>query len=257
MPDIELSERAEEILADLWVRREQQKEGPPLAGEDTEAGLRELAAAGLIDEGTGQASLTEEGEREAAGIVRRERLAERLLVDVVNLGETAATEVACKFEHLLRRGIDDEICTLLGHPKVCPHGSPIPPGECCRAGAREAGKIVSALCDLSPGQGGIIAYIHGRQPAMMQRMLVSLVRVNGTGARRSRGISGNIANRRAQQEAGKVVYCALFGNSIRECGVTRKVVSTAAGPTRQRPIQQLRLEVHQAAVPAGGTYLGQ
>ncbi|HET6494578.1 MAG TPA: metal-dependent transcriptional regulator [Thermoleophilia bacterium] len=171
MPDIELSERAEEILADLWVRREQQKEGPPLAGEDTEAGLRELAAAGLIDEGTGQASLTEEGEREAAGIVRRERLAERLLVDVVNLGETAATEVACKFEHLLRRGIDDEICTLLGHPKVCPHGSPIPPGECCRAGAREAGKIVSALCDLSPGQGGIIAYIHGRQPAMMQRML--------------------------------------------------------------------------------------
>ena len=171
MPDIELSERAEEILADLWVKREQQNEGPALAGEDTEAALRELAAAGLVDEGGGRASLTEEGEREAAGIVRRERLAERLLVDVVNLGETAATEVACRFEHLLRRGIDDEICTLLGHPKVCPHGSPIPPGECCRSGAREAGKVVSALCDLSPGQGGVIAYIHGRQPAMMQRML--------------------------------------------------------------------------------------
>jgi len=171
MPDIELSERAEEILADLWVKREQQNEGPSLSDDDTEAALRELAAAGLVDEGAGRASLTEEGEREAAGIVRRERLAERLLVDVVNLGETAATEVACKFEHLLRRGIDDEICTLLGHPKVCPHGSPIPPGECCRSGAREAGKIVSALCDLSPGQGGVIAYIHGRQPAMMQRML--------------------------------------------------------------------------------------
>jgi DtxR family Mn-dependent transcriptional regulator len=171
MPDIELSERAEEILADLWVAREQQKEGPSLDGEETQAALRELVAAGLVDEGGGGASMTEEGEREAAGIVRRERLAERLLVDVVNLGETEATEAACRFEHLLRRGIDDEICTLLGHPKVCPHGSPIPPGECCRAGAREAGKVVSALCDLSPGQGGVIAYIHGRQPAMMQRML--------------------------------------------------------------------------------------
>jgi DtxR family Mn-dependent transcriptional regulator len=171
MPDIELGERAEEILADLWVKREQQNEGPSLAGEDTEAALRDLAAAGLVNEAAGGASLTEEGEREAAAIVRRERLAERLLVDVVNLGETAATEAACKFEHFLRRGIDDEICTLLGHPKVCPHGSPIPPGECCRAGAHEAGKVVSALCDLSPGQGGVIAYIHGRQPEMMQRML--------------------------------------------------------------------------------------
>ncbi len=171
MPEIELSERAEEILADLWVSREQQKDGPSLDGEETQAALRELVAAGLVDEGAGRASMTEEGEREAAGIVRRERLAERLLVDVVNLGETAATEAACRFEHLLRRGIDDEICTLLGHPKVCPHGSPIPPGECCRAGAREAGKVVSALCDLSPGQGGVIAYIHGRQAAMMQRML--------------------------------------------------------------------------------------
>ena len=116
MPDIELSERAEEILADLWVRREEQKEGPPLAGEDIEAALRELAAAGLIDEGTGQVSLTEEGDREAAGIVRRERLAERLLVDVVNLGEPAATEAACKFETRSVRFSGTRRCVRMGAP---------------------------------------------------------------------------------------------------------------------------------------------
>jgi len=178
MADIELSERAEEILAELWGRRERGNEASmPLGeverqGEDGEdAALAELVAAGLVEETCGRVSLSEEGEGEAAGIVRRERLAERLLVDVLNLGETAATEVACRFEHLLRKGIDDEICTLLGHPRVCPHGSPIPEGECCRAGAREARTVVSALSDLAPGQSGVIAYIHGRQRGMMQRML--------------------------------------------------------------------------------------
>ncbi|UCC69435.1 MAG: metal-dependent transcriptional regulator [Armatimonadota bacterium] len=175
MPEMELSERAEEILAALWVRREERNDTSQPIGEiEGEAGgeaVSELVEEGLIEEKSGRISLTEEGEREAAAVVRRERLAERLLVDVINLGESAATEAACKFEHLLRRGIDDQICTLLGHPKFCPHGSSIPPGECCRAGALELGKVVSALSDLAPGQGGVVAYIHGRQPEMLQRML--------------------------------------------------------------------------------------
>ncbi len=183
MPEVELSERAEEILAELWVKREQQRGVSMPVGEiegesDGEA-LRELAERGLVEEESGRMSLTEEGEREAAGVVRRERLAERLLVDVLNVGETTAAEAACKFEHLLRTGIDDEICTLLGHPEVCPHGSAIPRGECCRAGAREARTVVSALSDLAPGQGGVIAYLHSRQRGMMQRML-ALGAVPGT-----------------------------------------------------------------------------
>lgn len=175
MPEAELSESAEEILADLWLTREEKNEtslpSSALDGDDANAAAHELTAAGLIEDKSGRISLTEVGEREAARIVRRERLAERLLVDVLNLGEGAAAEAACKFEHLLRKGIDDEICTLLGHPRICPHGSPIPPGECCRAGARAARKVVSALTDLAPGQRGVIAYIHGRRREEMQRLL--------------------------------------------------------------------------------------
>ena len=49
----------------------------------------------------------------------------------------AAVETnACTFEHILSPEVTDRICTFLGHPKTCPHGSPIPPGECCQNAAR-------------------------------------------------------------------------------------------------------------------------
>ncbi|MCX7836041.1 MAG: metal-dependent transcriptional regulator [bacterium] len=67
-------------------------------------------------------------------IIRRHRLAERLLVDIlqVPLGTEERTEgPACLLDHSLSDEVADSICTLLGHPTTCPHNHPIPPGECC------------------------------------------------------------------------------------------------------------------------------
>jgi DtxR family Mn-dependent transcriptional regulator len=170
-----LTEEAEEAVAQLWTAEEGEgvADLPPhgIAGEDREAALGQLRQAGLIEDSPGAVSLTEAGRTVGASIIRRERLAERLLTDILDLGESQVAETACKFEHLLRRGIDDRICTLLGHPRFCPHGSPIPPGECCRAGAHSAEKVISSLADLAPGQAGTVAYIHGRRRELMQRML--------------------------------------------------------------------------------------
>ena len=175
MTDLELSESAEEILANLWVakteRNESSRQGCDLEIGDREAGLAQLGDLGLVHQEGGAVSLTPAGEVEAASIIRRERLAERLLTDVLALGEEQATEAACRFEHILRKGIDDQVCTLLGHPKACPHGSPIPPGDCCRTGARSAGTVISSLADLTPGQTGTIAYLQGTRRDMVQRML--------------------------------------------------------------------------------------
>jgi DtxR family Mn-dependent transcriptional regulator len=170
-----LSETAEEALAELWVASEEKGlpalQASEMAGDGREEALAQLVAAGLVQRREGAVSLTDSGKAEAASIIRRERLAERLLRDVIELDEEQATETACRFEHLLRRGIDDRICTLLGHPRSCPHGSPIPPGECCRVRARAAGTVISTLADLSPGQSGVVAYIHGRRRDLIQRML--------------------------------------------------------------------------------------
>ncbi|MGD0110307.1 MAG: metal-dependent transcriptional regulator [Armatimonadota bacterium] len=168
MDERELTESAEELLGSLWTAREEQSV-PRGAGDGPE--VHELAEAGLIVSSAQGAALTEAGEAEAAAIVRRERLAERLLADVLAVGDSVATEAACRFEHLLRRGIDDQICTLLGHPRVCPHGSPIPLGECCRSGAEDATRVVSPLADMAAGEKGVIAYIQSQRREHLHRLM--------------------------------------------------------------------------------------
>ncbi|MFZ3264864.1 MAG: ATP-binding cassette domain-containing protein [Terriglobales bacterium] len=76
--------------------------------------------------------LTPRGHKRAADIIRRHRLAERLFTDSLAMdSETEIEQQACKFEHILSAEATDKICAFLGHPKTCPHGSPIPPGPCC------------------------------------------------------------------------------------------------------------------------------
>ncbi|HWW51814.1 MAG TPA: iron dependent repressor, metal binding and dimerization domain protein [Verrucomicrobiae bacterium] len=82
----------------------------------------------MRDSGVG---LTARGENRARDIVRRRRLAERLLTDTFLIPDSEADSHACKFEHIISPELDQRICTFLGHPQTCPHGNPIPAGRCC------------------------------------------------------------------------------------------------------------------------------
>jgi len=87
-----------------------------------------------VSTGDGDAivEMTDRGRQRAADVIRRHRLAERLFTDSLAMdSETEIEQQACKFEHVLSPGATDKICTFLGHPRTCPHGSPIPPGACC------------------------------------------------------------------------------------------------------------------------------
>jgi putative ABC transport system ATP-binding protein len=75
--------------------------------------------------------LTEPGKNRARDVVRRHRLAERLFKDTFRIDEHEAHTQACKFEHIISPELDERICSFLGHPTTCPHGNPIPPGDCC------------------------------------------------------------------------------------------------------------------------------
>ncbi len=85
-----------------------------------------------IEDGSVVVEFTERGRTLASSIIRRHRLAERLFTDSLAMdSETEIEQQACKFEHILSAEATDKICTFLGHPETCPHGSPIPPGPCC------------------------------------------------------------------------------------------------------------------------------
>ncbi len=91
-----------------------------------------MAQIGLVAVKDGVAGFTTAGEARARDVIRRHRLAERLFMDVLSIRDEVEIESsACKFEHILSPEVTDRMCTLMGHPRECPHGSPIPAGECC------------------------------------------------------------------------------------------------------------------------------
>lgn len=72
------------------------------------------------------AKLTEKGRKIALNVLRKHRLAERLLTDVLRLDWSRAHGAACKLEHAIAEDIVKPLEKTLGHPKTCPHGNPIP-----------------------------------------------------------------------------------------------------------------------------------
>jgi len=70
--------------------------------------------------------LTDNGRKIASNILRRHRLAERLLTDILHLDWSEVHDPACKLEHALSQEIIKPLEKALGHPKRCPHGNPIP-----------------------------------------------------------------------------------------------------------------------------------
>jgi DtxR family transcriptional regulator, Mn-dependent transcriptional regulator len=70
--------------------------------------------------------LTEKGRHEAIGVMRKHRLAERLLVDVIGLDWEDVHVEACRWEHVMSEAVERRIVALLKKPLVCPHGNPIP-----------------------------------------------------------------------------------------------------------------------------------
>jgi DtxR family Mn-dependent transcriptional regulator len=116
-------------------------------------------------------TLTEKGKNGGEKIVRRHRLAERLFADVLDVKKKLVHPLSCQFEHLLYDGIEDNICTLLGHPKACPGGEPIPEGDCCRKFKDNAGKLVSSLSGMKKNQKGRVAYLHTKDPKKLDKLV--------------------------------------------------------------------------------------
>lgn len=70
--------------------------------------------------------LTSEGYTLAMRVMRKHRLAECLLVDVIGLDWEQVHVEACRWEHVMSEDVEQRLVQLLKHPDVCPHGNPIP-----------------------------------------------------------------------------------------------------------------------------------
>ena len=92
--------------------------------------VKRLAERGLVNyRRYGRVNLTPAGRRGARAIVRRHRLAERLLTDVLELPLDRVHDEACRLEHALSPEVEQLIARKLGDPEDCPHGHPIKAGS--------------------------------------------------------------------------------------------------------------------------------
>ena len=80
----------------------------------------------LTVEGDRHLELTDEGTRLATRVMRKHRLAERLLTDVIGLDWELVHEEACRWEHVMSETVERRLIELLGHPTESPYGNPIP-----------------------------------------------------------------------------------------------------------------------------------
>jgi DtxR family Mn-dependent transcriptional regulator len=172
-----VEQQIEEILERVWTLREQGRAAPQdLAGHDLDfdprEALAEAARRHLLVARRDALELTVEGEGKAAGVIRRHRLAERLLFDVVHLDSDAMEAGACELEHshILSEEATERVCAFLGHPPTCPHERPIPRGRCCEKLGGEVRPLVTPLGEARIGGEYRIVFIASQSHRRLDRL---------------------------------------------------------------------------------------
>ena len=164
----------DEYLEQLWYMKEKEDDSVESLKSSNDINydphvIEELVYEDMVElaEGEKKITLTQKGQDYARQLIRAHRLAERLLNDVLG-GDYESG--ACEFEHIVTPELVDSICILLGHPRACPHGMPIPEGQCCRCSSRTAQSSVIPLVELVIGQSARVAYINCKSDQQLHKI---------------------------------------------------------------------------------------
>ncbi len=139
---------------------EHMKVSPPTVADM----LRRLTEGGLVRVSKQHGVvLTNSGNEVAEKLVRRHRLWERFLTDVLGFDWDQVHEEACKLEHAISDQVEKKLSEMLGDPETCPHGHPIPGSKAARQ--RQKDKPLSELC---VGDEAVIKRVSEEEPKLLQ-----------------------------------------------------------------------------------------
>src|SRR5579871_1441052 len=149
--------------------------------------LKRLVRDGFIEMNSKrQVTLAEDGNRTAEAVLRRNRLTERFLVDMLGMQWHQVHEEACRLEHFISGAVEARVISSLNHPNTCPHGNPIPglvPSArtylkdqgAVRLSSVEAGKQATILLisEVVEDEEALILYLHekGLTPGTAVRVI--------------------------------------------------------------------------------------
>lgn len=134
-----IQESVEDYLAAIHRLRETPQTPVPLSALQTYFGFSRVSIHEMIQKLKQNAyldykpyhgvQLTEQGEQVAQALLRRHRLWERFLTDLLAIPWDEAHEIAGQLEHAAPEKVTERLAALLGNPEVCPHGGPLDPGK--------------------------------------------------------------------------------------------------------------------------------
>ena len=116
----------------------------------------------VVVSGNRHLELTELGRRRATEVMRKHRLAERLLADVIGLDWAYVHDEACRWEHVMSERVERRLYDLLGHPTESPYGNPIP-------GLEEIGGIAAEL--FHDGVTSLVSAVAAAEPGAKLKLV--------------------------------------------------------------------------------------
>ncbi len=168
-------EESDELLELMWKLEEENIQDEATIykrswNKDVKKAMTYALGANLISDSNGKINLTALGEARARIILRRHRLAETLLKEILQVGSSEMDSTACELEHILGPEVTESICAFLGHPRFCPHGKPIPVGECCGVLKEETDEFVVPLAKIIPGDRVKIIFLVPRHHRRLHQL---------------------------------------------------------------------------------------
>jgi DtxR family Mn-dependent transcriptional regulator len=166
------AESVEEYLEAVY-RLEKEGPGVTTSGLASSLGVAPASVSGMLKKldkdgyvqhvARGEVKLTRKGLQVAVNVLRRHRLAERLLTDVLGMPWDEVHTEACMLEHAISQRVEDRLVALLGDPQTCPHGQPIPPRDLSdphRAGV--------PLAQIEEGRHAAVTGVSEEMPEMLR-----------------------------------------------------------------------------------------
>lgn len=188
--------------------------------------LRSLESKGLIDYRPGRgATLTHQGNEKALEVVRRHRLWERFLVDVLGMEWDKVHEQACLLEHVTSPEMEEKMSALLGNVDTCPHGHSIPD----KYGHLKKVAEVMALDKFEAGQKLYIQAIGKEDPELLHK-------INGLGLQLYSVVTI------VKKEKNGDVEVETAGERLKlEAGIASALLARPYSPQDSAPVQEIPL----------------
>ncbi|MGL4670262.1 MAG: metal-dependent transcriptional regulator [Methanobacteriaceae archaeon] len=161
------SKDLQDYIRNIWVKEIEKKE-TVLESDFDNIYTAELFKEGYINIDNGKITLTIFGEKLARELVRKHRLAERVMADLFLADNDETEYLAHELEHIMSHEVESNICRFLGHPNKCPHNNKIPKGSCCD----EMNDLtVKSLRDVEKDFFGEVAYIKTKDRKKLQKIM--------------------------------------------------------------------------------------